>query len=766
MAKLPQVIAMLYLKNTIQLICLLLFLPFLSNAQTYHSVTHTNGAVVISGITVTVDTVTLGSSGIFCGVSPYVVNVGGFKFKFSTSIYRVRCHIVAVNTDDTVRIFLNGSHYNISLSNLQTYANGCYNGPMGIQILSGNIVGTTASTNVGQQLDIYYPSGIDSISIEQKSSGSGWVFDFAFAGLCPGNVIAGAINDTVCTGDTLHLSGSSQYVSNNVTYSWSGPAFSAISKDTIIANFGAANSGIYNISAFDTGGCVYTSAIYISNKTKPGAATLSGITSLCPGDSIRLSATSSWPALQYNWTGPGGFSDTLSVAHPTLFTSLDTGYYYLTTSNNCGTHLDSLHISNLQANSPLITTTSPVCSGQSFYISASTTTTNVTYSWTGPQFNSNLASNTISSASVANNGNYVVKITHSGCVIYDTVFVSVVKTPEIPILTSNSPVCVGDSLKLYSSDTSNNLNYSWTGPSFNSNLPNPFILNASIANSGTYNLSVSRNNCTASNFITINVHPLVVAPTVSISVSPSDSICLQDNVSFTAVANNGGTPVYKWKHNNVIVAGVTGPVYTANNFQNLDAVTATVISNLSCQPIDTGNSNAITMYVRYNAPPIVNLGVHTVGPVTTFTALITGNTSGLTYKWKKNGVVVSGQTTATYAANNLHSGDSVCLIVYSSIPCTVPDSVETCNRFDVGIQRIVAGNQNIKLYPNPVLNELHINNIEPGSEIIIWDIFGRKILQQTCKENETIISTQNFNYGNYLIEIYKEGTRQLFKICK
>lgn len=58
------------------------------------------------------------------------------------------------------------------------------------------------------------------------------------------------------------------------------------------------------------------------------------------------------------------------------------------------------------------------------------------------------------------------------------------------VVTSNSPVCIGDNIELDANiGTCRTINYSWTGPnSFSSSLQSPTISNAVVANAGTYNV--------------------------------------------------------------------------------------------------------------------------------------------------------------------------------------------------------------------------------------------------------------------------------------
>lgn len=58
------------------------------------------------------------------------------------------------------------------------------------------------------------------------------------------------------------------------------------------------------------------------------------------------------------------------------------------------------------------------------------------------------------------------------------------------VVTSNNPVCIGDSIQLdANTGTCKTINYSWTGPNgFTSSLQNPTITDALVANAGTYNV--------------------------------------------------------------------------------------------------------------------------------------------------------------------------------------------------------------------------------------------------------------------------------------
>ncbi|MGE5521410.1 MAG: PKD-like domain-containing protein, partial [Candidatus Dadabacteria bacterium] len=70
-------------------------------------------------------------------------------------------------------------------------------------------------------------------------------------------------------------------------------------------------------------------------------------------------------------------------------------------------------------------------------------------------------------------------------------------TPATPVVTSNSPVCIGSTLNLSASNVMN-ATYSWTGPNgFTSNLQYPSISNVTMAAEGEYQVIAIVNGCTS-----------------------------------------------------------------------------------------------------------------------------------------------------------------------------------------------------------------------------------------------------------------------------
>jgi|GEM_PF-725835 len=129
------------------------------------------------------------------------------------------------------------------------------------------------------------------------------------------------------------------------------------------------------------------------------------------------------------------------------------------------------------------------------------------------------------------------------------VTVNVTSIPTTPVITSNSPLCVGQTLSL---NTTSPGNYFWTGPNgFTSNIQSPSITSVNAARAGTYNLFVVQSGCTslvATHSVVINNIP--ATPTAN----GNSPICAGNPINLTAT---GGSS-YLW----------TGPNSFSSNTQN------------------------------------------------------------------------------------------------------------------------------------------------------------------------------------------------------
>ncbi|RYE16948.1 MAG: PKD domain-containing protein, partial [Sphingobacteriales bacterium] len=255
---------------------------------------------------------------------------------------------------------------------------------------------------------------------------------------------------------------------------------------------------------------------------------------------------------------------------------------------------------------PVATGNGPICSGNTINLTASTTSTGTTtYAWTGPaSYSSSQPNPSITGATVANSGVYQVIVTIAGCASAPaTVDVTVNQTPATPTVSSNSPVCSGNSLQLNSSTTtSGGMTYSWTGPNgYTSTDQNPVIPNTTSANAGTYLVtytSTGAGTCVSaqgSTVVTINQTPAMGTATPThpnACGSSTGSIALSGLIAGTTYTVNytfNGSP-----QTATLSAGPTGIVVIPNlamgTYNNIAVVLQGCTSNV-LGPVDLSDPN-------------------------------------------------------------------------------------------------------------------------------------------------------------------------------
>ena len=194
------------------------------------------------------------------------------------------------------------------------------------------------------------------------------------------------------------------------------------------------------------------------------------------------------------------------------------------------------------------TANNPVCSGNTIQLTGgvSSSGNTVTYAWTGPNgYTSTLQTPTIPNATPANSGDYTLEVTVDEC----TSEAATVNVPviEYTLSASNStPNCVGGIVAFSAIPTPTTLTgatYTWAGPNgFTSTEQTPAIFDLSLANSGTYTVSVTAGGCpvqTASTTLTVTQPKAVATSNSPVCIGGT----LQLNANMTP-ADAGAT--YTW----------------------------------------------------------------------------------------------------------------------------------------------------------------------------------------------------------------------------
>src|SRR5450759_3349103 len=414
-------------------------------------------------------------------------------------------------------------------------------------------------------------------------------------------------NSPVCVGNTINLTSS-----DGTGYSWGGPnGFTSSAQNPSIPNANTAKAGAYKITVIAAPGCADTDTINVTVNALP-IATAGSNSPVCVGNTINLTSSD---GTGYSWGGPNGF--TSSAQNPSIHNANTAmaGAYKVTVTAATGctaTNTTSVIVNALPI--AIAGNNSPVCAGNTINLTSSGGTG---YSWSGPNaFTSILQNPSISPADTTMSGAYKVTVTAAtGCTATNTTSVIVNALP-IATMSSNSPVCVGNTINLTSSGGTD---YRWSGPnSFINSAQNPSILNANTAMAGAYTVTATAaTGCTATNTTSVIVNAL---PTASITITDNSEIKNNDGIicnGATATLTASGGTSYKWSSGETTAAITKG---TAGTY-------IVTVTNAN------GCTDTATATVVLNALPVVEASNN--GTVFSFKALnLTGGPEGMTtYSW-------------------------------------------------------------------------------------------------------------------------------------
>ena len=448
-------------------------------------------------------------------------------------------------------------------------------------------------------------------------------------------------NNPVCSGTSLNLMASSVA---GASYNWTGPnGFISSLQNPTIANVTTNVSGNYYVTA-TVNGCTGNAAIIsITVNPTPAAPSVSSNSPICEYSNIQLNASGIANA-NYTWTGPNGFSSSLQNPGINNATIAAAGTYSATaTVNGCTSAASAVTVNvNLIPPAPTVSNNGPGCAGTDILLTASPVA-GASYNWTGPNgFNSGLQNPVINNTTTANSGMYYTTVTLNGCTSNSANTNVIVKPiPSAPALSTNSPVCTGNSILLNASFLSN-ANYSWNGPNgFISNTQNPVISNATPGNAGLYNALVTVNGCTsAASSISVAMNQTPQAP----GANNNGSICAGSTLNLSASLIPGAS--YIWNGPNGFFSAVQNPNIPAASVANggMYSVTAT-INGCTSVPANT--------LAVIHGPAMANAGSDQNVCSSTNSVNLSGTISGGTSSgaWTTNG-------TGTFSPSNTSLGSN------------------------------------------------------------------------------------------------------------
>lgn len=494
----------------------------------------------------------------------------------------------------------------------------------------------------------------------------------------------------VCERDLIQLG----VLTNGSNYSWVGPGgYTSSLQNPTINNATMTDAGNYIVSIVDNNGCLsFEDTIVVIVKSNPTIPVLSHNGPVCEGNDLILNVSAACDI--FRWTGPSGapFDSTVTTLvipsnHPDYrdgsweMLCIDTITGCQSLSNIVNVDIIEKPLSGIIANS------GPVCIGDSAILST-TPITGVTYDWKLANNTSVDTGQSIKVLITTTTTFYLEVTTFSGCsFIIDSTTVNVFAPTPKPSISSNAPICEGDTLFLTSSSLAPK--YTWTAPNgFVDTTQNTMVLGVSLADSGVYTLSIIDTNGCASLDTSLNVivHRRPSSPTITglLSICEGDSLLLSvsgacDSVYWISPLGN------IFSGNNLsIAADSTG--YEAGTWQAfcLDTITG---CEAASAPVN------ITIRSKF-APVVTNNGPVCIGEG----AILSTNFIVGTYTWCRDSLMtdtIVGANGFVVFVNNLQADTTFYVVVTPSGGCSSAPTPTTVLVRPAGPAPIVPSNLSV-----------------------------------------------------------------------
>lgn len=360
-------------------------------------------------------------------------------------------------------------------------------------------------------------------------------------------VLTPGSNSPICQGSNLALT--MHTVPNAISYVWTGPnGYSANASppgNTNRSNATPLMDGIYTMTV-NTSNCgIISATTTVIVGVNPGTLNVLTNSPVCVNGTISLSANNPtfsgyFNQIQVTWTGPNSYSSTGLVASLNNVSSVNAGIYTSTITSVIGcasTTRTTVVVVNDPASFTCGSYPNPVCTGSVLFLS-SQGPAGTTVVWTGPaSFNSTLLNPSRTNSQPTFQGIYTVVATIPGCgTTVCTSSQTVNTSTNNNSATSNSPVCVGNTLNLSSNNTQlQGVQFSWVGPnSFTSTQQYPTISNAQSVNGGIYTVTIWSPGCWT-NTRTVTV---VVNDPASLSATWTSPVCSGSTLALQGSGNN------------------------------------------------------------------------------------------------------------------------------------------------------------------------------------------------------------------------------------
>ena len=425
---------------------------------------------------------------------------------------------------------------------------------------------------------------------------------------------ATAVGDTIdCISGNTPIMGNSP--TSNVSWNWVGPNnFTSTQQNPVVSE-----SGTYTLTVTGQNACTSTAIAQVEQNTQSPTVTVTGAGTLtCLVTDLTLSGSIGTIGATGVWTNSAGAvistTPSVSVSTPGIYT------YTVTAQNGCKsaptvTVLQNVITpQNVNVTGGLINCTTPTLA-----LTATTTTTMVTYSWTGPNGFTSTQQNPVIDAA----GTYTVLLTNQANGCQATAVTTVTGNFAVPNIsaTTQTITCSLPTVTIDATSTTPNVQYKWAGPGIN--VGNINVQDPPVTVAGTYTVTVTAaNGCTSTFSLTV----LADVATPNVATDGVTLTCTQPTNNITGTSSTPGV-TYSWTGPNGFVSSNPSPSVTVVGDYIL-----TVTAPNGC----TASSTAVVL-PDDSLPTVSATGGTLTCNITSLQLTGTSNTASVTWQWSGPG---------------------------------------------------------------------------------------------------------------------------------
>jgi len=537
-------------------------------------------------------------------------------------------------------------------------------------------------------------------------------------------------NDTVlCAGSTVTLTPT--VTAMQYTYQWykDNIAIAGANAPAFIANA----EGAYHVIV-TAGTCnAQSNTINLAIAPITVSSTFPAMDVILPGQTKTISVTTDAVAPTYTWTRNGA---PVSNTTATLSATED-GIYVVTVTQTSGCNATAQQTFELEYPSAF-NLAIEMAAGYTACTSASATLQATTFTATTPNgtidvsaqgyalqwYKDNVpvagaTSSTLTLTGAEQNGVYKLGASVPGFVTIFSGDIVVNLALEAITISNNTGLCPGGNVIISADTTSPEYSYQWFKD--NAAIAGATSPTVTVTDEGSYNLTVTGGACSAQS----NTINLAIASIIVNSSSPSVDVILPGQTRTITVTTDAQTPVYSWTRNGADISNTSPVLVAAEDGEYIVTVTQTAGCSATAEKTfvlhyPTGFTLTVAANPSYTACTSATASLN----ISTFVAAtINGDidVSSITYsyQWYKDGVAITGATSATLNVTDAAQNGEYTLGV------TIPGFAEVLS--------------------NSLTVNVNIGTVEITSSGTI------------CESNPTVAITSNMTNPDYTYTWYKDG---------